>query len=39
VRTSPWGDLTPEHRQRALVRELRYLLDFYQDDAVWEGVR
>jgi hypothetical protein len=31
-------DLKPEHKRRALVRELRYLLDFYQDDAAWEGV-
>ncbi|MCI0461941.1 MAG: hypothetical protein L0Z62_33740 [Gemmataceae bacterium] len=31
-------DLKPEHKRRALVRELRYLLDFYQDDTTWEGV-
>jgi hypothetical protein len=31
-------DLKPEHKRRALVRELRYLLDFYEDDTAWEGV-
>ena len=32
------GDLTREHKQKVLVRELRYLLDYYQDDQSWEGV-
>jgi hypothetical protein len=32
------GDLTSEHKQKALVRELRYLLDYYQDDDSWKGV-
>lgn len=31
-------DLTKEHRQKALVRELRYLLDYYEDDETWNGV-
>ncbi len=31
-------DLTKEHKQKALVRELRYLLDYYQDDDAWKGV-
>ena len=30
--------LTKEHKQKALVRELQYLLDYYQDDASWQGV-
>ena len=32
------GDLTKEHKQKALVRELRYLLDYYQDEDAWKGV-
>ena len=32
------GDLTREHKQNALVRELQYLLDYYQDDQSWEGI-
>lgn len=32
------GQLTTEHKRAALVGELRYLLDFYQDGANWEGV-
>jgi hypothetical protein len=31
-------DLTKEHKQKALVRELQYLLDYYQDDDSWKGV-
>jgi hypothetical protein len=31
-------DLTKEHKQTALVRELRYLLDYYRDPGAWEGV-
>jgi hypothetical protein len=31
-------DLTKEHKQKALVRELQYLLDYYQDDESWKGV-
>jgi hypothetical protein len=29
---------TRQYKQKALVRELQYLLDFYQDDENWEGV-
>ena len=32
------GDLTREHKQKALVRELQYLLDYYRDDQSWEGI-
>lgn len=32
------GQLTKEHKRAALVGELRYLLDYYQDEASWEGV-
>jgi hypothetical protein len=32
------GPLTKDYRRSALVRELRYLLDYYQDDASWDGV-
>jgi hypothetical protein len=32
------GDLTKVHKQKALVRELRYLLDYYSDLDSWEGV-
>ncbi len=32
------GPLTKEYRRSALVRELGYLLDYYRDDASWEGV-
>jgi hypothetical protein len=31
-------NLTREHKQKALVRELQYLLDYYRDDQSWEGV-
>ena len=31
-------DLSKEHKQTALVRELRYLLDYYQEEGVWHGV-
>ncbi len=31
-------DLTPEHKQKALVRELQYLLDYYRDDDTWKDV-
>jgi hypothetical protein len=30
--------LIREHKQKALVSELQYLLDYYRDDATWEGV-
>jgi hypothetical protein len=30
--------LTREHKQKALVRELQYLLGYYQDDVSWSGV-
>ena len=32
------SDMTREHKQKALVRELQYLLDYYKDDASWEGI-
>lgn len=32
-------DMTKEHKQKALLRELQYLLDYYRDDASWEGIR
>jgi len=32
------SDMTREHKQKALVRELQYLLDYYQDEASWEGI-
>lgn len=32
------GELTRDHKQKALVRELRYLLDFYADDDSWGDV-
>ena len=32
------GDLTKDHKQKALVRELQYLLDYYRDDTSWEGI-
>jgi hypothetical protein len=32
-------DLTKEHKQKALVRELQYLLDYYRDDQSWEEIR
>jgi hypothetical protein len=31
-------DLPRDFKRRALVRELQYVLDFYQDDNVWDGV-
>jgi hypothetical protein len=31
-------DLTREHKQKALVRELQYLADYYRDDDSWKGV-
>jgi hypothetical protein len=33
------SDMTKEHKQKALVRELQYLLDYYRDDASWEEIR
>jgi hypothetical protein len=32
------GTLTKERKQKALVRELRYLLDCYQDEETWKGI-
>jgi hypothetical protein len=32
------GQLTRAHKKQFLVRELRYLLDFYQDEENWTGV-
>jgi hypothetical protein len=31
-------DLTREHKQKALVRELQYLLDYYQDEETWKDI-
>jgi hypothetical protein len=33
------SDMTKEHKQKAVVRELQYLLDCYRDDASWEGIK
>jgi len=33
------SDMTKEHKQKAVVRELEYLLDYYRDDASWEGIK
>jgi hypothetical protein len=33
------SDMTREHKQKALVRELQYLLDYYKDEASWEGIK
>jgi len=30
--------LTREHKQAALVRELRYLLDYYRDPQTWQEI-
>lgn len=30
--------LTREHKQKALLRELQYLLDFYRDEDVWKDI-
>lgn len=32
------GSFTKEHKQKALVRELRYLFDYYQDEEAWKGI-
>jgi hypothetical protein len=31
-------DLTTAHKQKALVRELDYLLNYYRDDNSWKGL-
>ena len=31
-------DLTKEHKQKALVHELEYLLCYYRDEQTWEGI-
>jgi phosphopantetheine adenylyltransferase len=33
------SDMTRTHKQNALVRALRYLLDYYRDEASWDDVR
>jgi hypothetical protein len=33
-----FAELTREHRQKILVSELQYLIDYYHDDANWQGV-
>ena len=33
------SELTREHKQNALVRELQYLLDYYRDDVSWVGIK
>jgi len=32
------SEMTAEHKRNALVRELQYLLDYYKDDASWQGI-
>jgi len=32
------GDLTRAHKQKALVQELQYLVDYYREPESWEGV-
>jgi hypothetical protein len=32
------SDINRPHKQTALVRELQYLLDYYNDEASWEGI-
>jgi hypothetical protein len=32
------SDMTRQHKQTALVRELQYLADYYRDDGSWEGI-
>ena len=32
------GSYTKVHKRNTLIRELRYLLDYYRDDATWEGI-
>jgi hypothetical protein len=32
------GDLTRPHKKQILVRELQYLLDYYQDEESWQGI-
>jgi hypothetical protein len=32
------GNLTEKHKRKILVRELRYLLDYYKDEESWVGV-
>jgi hypothetical protein len=31
-------NLTRAHKKSALIRELRYLLDYYRDDESWQGI-
>jgi hypothetical protein len=33
------SDMTREHKQKALVRELQYLLEYYRDEASWEEIK
>ena len=33
-----FANLSREHRQKILVGELQYLLDYYRDDANWQGI-
>lgn len=32
------GEMTRAHKQKALVGELQYLLDYYREEDNWEGV-
>jgi len=32
------SEMTRDHKQKALVRELQYLLEYYKDDTSWEGI-
>jgi hypothetical protein len=33
------SDMTKEHKQKNLARELQYLLDYYREDSSWEGIK
>jgi hypothetical protein len=30
--------LTREHKQKALLKELQYLIDYYEDEDAWKGI-
>jgi hypothetical protein len=33
-----FGELTAPHKRAILLRELQYLLDYYQDEESWAGI-
>ncbi len=33
------SEMTREHKRNSLTRELQYLLDYYRDDASWDGIK